>query len=266
MLQVKGLSKIYPARRGSPAVTALDDVSFTIAANSAFGVVGESGSGKTTLTRCLIGLEKPSSGEMLFEGRDIARLSPAQLREMRARIQIVFQDPYASLNPRMSAQDIIGEPLLIHHDRLQLSAPARTDRVVELLERVGLGVRHLHRYPHEFSGGQRQRIGIARALAVKPDMLILDEPTSALDVSVQAQILNLLAELQDSLKLSYIFISHDLGVVRYICDRALLLLHGKVIEEGPVDQVFDHPRSDYARRLIAAIPDVDPAQSLHLAH
>ena len=160
MLQVKGLSKIYPARRGSPAVTALDDVSFTIAANSAFGVVGESGSGKTTLTRCLIGLEKPSSGEMLFEGRDIARLSPAQLREMRARIQIVFQDPYASLNPRMSAQDIIGEPLLIHHDRLQLSAPARTDRVVELLERVGLGVRHLHRYPHEFSGGQRQRIGI----------------------------------------------------------------------------------------------------------
>lgn len=264
MLEVRALSKIYPARRGGPAVSALEDVSFTIAANSAFGVVGESGSGKTTLTRCLIGLEKPSNGEILFEGQDIAKLSPAGWREIRARIQIVFQDPYASLNPRMNAREIITEPLVIHHDRLQLSPKAQTDRVVELLERVGLGARHLARYPHEFSGGQRQRIGIARALAVKPDMLILDEPTSALDVSVQAQILNLLVELQDSLKLSYLFISHDLGVVRYVCDHALLLLHGKVIEQGPVDQVFDHPESDYARRLIAAIPDVDPAQSLHL--
>ena len=263
MLQVKDLTKIYPAAKKGPPITALDGVSFHVEAKSCFGIVGESGSGKTTLTRCMIGLEKPTSGQIFFEGQDITTLSPQALRDMRARIQMVFQDPYASLNPRMTAFEIICEPLLVHHKRLQMSDSQQRQRVLDLLEMVGLNARHLHRYPHEFSGGQRQRIGIARALAVKPKMLILDEPTSALDVSVQAQILNLLADLQKTLDLSYLFISHDMGVVRYICDRALLLYRGKMIEEGKVADVFDHPASDYAKRLIAAIPDVDPKLSLH---
>jgi ABC-type oligopeptide transport system ATPase subunit len=262
MLRIRELTKIYQSKK-APPITALDGISFHVAARSCFGIVGESGSGKTTLTRCIIGLEKPTSGQIFFENQDITTLTPQALRDMRARIQMVFQDPYASLNPRMTAFEIICEPLIVHHNRLQMSSNQQRQRVLELLEMVGLNDRHLHRYPHEFSGGQRQRIGIARALAVKPKMLILDEPTSALDVSVQAQILNLLADLQKHLDLSYLFISHDMGVVRYICDRALLLYRGKMIEEGTVADVFDNPASDYAKRLIAAIPDVDPRLSLH---
>ena len=263
MLEVRSVTKIYSSSKKGLTHKALDQVSLSLAADQCLGVVGESGSGKTTLARCLIGLEKVDQGQILFDGYDITKLSVADWRALRAQIQIVFQDPYASLNPRMTAFEIISEPLHIHHARLNLNAAQQRDRVMDLLNLVGLGARHVHRYPHEFSGGQRQRIGIARALAVHPKLLILDEPTSALDVSVQAQILNLLLDLQKTLNLSYLFISHDLGVVRYVADHALLLLHGRVIESGPIDDVFDHPQSDYARRLLAAIPDVDPALSLH---
>ena len=183
------------------------------------------------------------------------------MRSLRARVQIVFQDPYASLNPRMSVCDILCEPMEIHRDRMGLDGRGRLDRAAELLQRVGLGTQHLSRFPHEFSGGQRQRIGIARALATKPDFLILDEPTSALDVSVQAQVLNLLHELQAQLGLTYFFISHDLGVIRYICDRVALIYRGQLVEEGDTETVFRSPASDYARMLLAAMPDPDPDRS-----
>jgi ABC-type glutathione transport system ATPase component len=260
MLQIEGVSKIYPARAGmfgkGAEVRALTDVSLSIRKGESFGLVGESGSGKTTLTRMILRLEAPTAGRILFDGQDMAALSPAAMRALRARVQIVFQDPFASLNPRMSVHDIVTEPMVIHSATLGLGRRQRTDRAAELLELVGLGPQHLHRYPHEFSGGQRQRICIARALACGPDLLLLDEPTSALDVSVQAQVLNLLIGLQDRLGLTYLFISHDLGVIRYVCDRTALILHGRIVEEGETAAVFDAPRSDYARMLIAAMPEV----------
>ncbi|MDQ1078128.1 ABC-type glutathione transport system ATPase component [Pseudoroseomonas cervicalis] len=266
MLSVERVSKLYGGeRRGffgrAPQVTALSEVSLSVRRGESFGLVGESGSGKTTLTRCLLRLEEVSAGRILFEGEDIARLSAAGLRNLRARMQIVFQDPYASLNPRLSIAEIVTEPMEIHSGRLGLGARARRDRAAELLERVGLGPQHLGRFPHEFSGGQRQRIGIARALATGPEVLILDEPTSALDVSVQAQVLNLLHELQQQLGLTYFFISHDLGVIRYVCDRVALIYRGRLVEEGETGQVFQAPRSDYARSLLAAMPDPDPDRS-----
>ena len=260
MLEIENVTKIYPGRKGmfgsSAPVTALSDVSLSIRKGESFGLVGESGSGKTTLTRCILRLEEPTSGRIRFDGQDFAALSPAALRAMRARIQIVFQDPFASLNPRMSVHDIVTEPMVIHAATLGLGARQRTERAAELLELVGLGPQHLHRYPHEFSGGQRQRICIARALACKPDMVLLDEPTSALDVSVQAQVLNLLGDLQTRLGLTYLFISHDLGVIRYVCDRTALIYRGKIVEQGDTQAVFDAPQSDYARTLIAAMPEV----------
>ncbi|MBM3524389.1 MAG: ABC transporter ATP-binding protein, partial [Alphaproteobacteria bacterium] len=195
----------------------------------------------------------------------VTALSGAGLRELRARIQIVFQDPYASLNPRMTVHDIVAEPMIIHAAKLGLDSAQRTARVRELLDVVGLGAQHLYRYPHEFSGGQRQRVGIARALAPKPEFLILDEPTSALDVSVQAQVLNLLHDLQRRFGLTYLFISHDLGVIRYICDHVALLYAGQIVEEGPTAEVFDSPRSDYARMLLAALPEPDPDLSPYRA-
>jgi ABC-type oligopeptide transport system ATPase subunit len=258
-LRIEGVTKTYPSRGG--VVTALETVDLNIVARESFGLVGESGSGKTTLTRCILGLEPVTSGRIFYEGVDLASLSASEMRRMRARIQIVFQDPYASLNPRMSAHDIIEEPMVIHRDSLGLNARQRTDRVVELLQLVGLGEQHLWRFPHEFSGGQRQRIGIARALAVNPEVLILDEPTSALDVSVQAQVLNLLHDLQRRFALTYLFISHDLGVIRYICDHVALIYRGKIVEEGETEAVFTNPRSDYARMLIAAMPEPDPDKS-----
>ena len=263
MLEIEGIGKVFPGRRGLFAkgepVTALGNVSLSVAKGECFGLVGESGSGKTTLTRCILRLDAPTSGRILFEGQDLATLSPVALRRLRARIQIVFQDPYASLNPRMSVHDIVTEPMVIHRDVLGLSSRQRTDRAAELLALVGLGAQHLHRYPHEFSGGQRQRIGIARALATNPDLILLDEPTSALDVSVQAQVLNLLCDLQSRLGLTYLFISHDLSVIRYVCDRVALIYRGNIVEQGATADVFDAPQSDYARMLIAAMPEVRSA-------
>lgn len=265
MLEISDVSKIYPGRRGmfgtSAEIHALTNVSLVVRPGESFGLVGESGSGKTTLTRSILQLEKPSLGTIRFQGKDMAQLSPDEMRRLRARIQIVFQDPYASLNPRMSVHDIVTEPMLIHRDSLGLDARQRTDRAAELLSLVGLGPQHLRRYPHEFSGGQRQRICIARALASGPELLILDEPTSALDVSVQAQVLNLLFDLQDKLGLTYFFISHDLAVVRYLCDRVALILHGKIVEQGSSDAIFDNPKSDYAKMLIGAMPDVRVSRS-----
>jgi len=266
LLSIEGLSKSFAVSgrglfSGRSTFTALKEVSLSIGRGESFGLVGESGSGKTTLTRCILGLETITSGRVMFDGIDLGRLSAAAMRRMRARIQIVFQDPYASLNPRMTAHDMIAEPMLIHREALQLDGRRRTDRVMELLELVGLGPQHAFRYPHEFSGGQRQRIGIARALAVGPEFLILDEPTSALDVSVQAQVLNLLHDLQQRLGLTYLFISHDLGVIRYICDRVALIYRGEIVEEGGVDDIFERPRSDYARLLLAAMPEPDPDKS-----
>lgn len=260
MLEIVNISKLYPGRRGlfgrSDDVRALHNVSLAVNKGESFGLVGESGSGKTTLTRAILQLEKPSAGMIRFQGKDLSQLSAPELRQLRARLQIVFQDPYASLNPRMTVHDIVTEPMVIHHDSLGLTPRLRTDRAAELLGLVGLGAQHLRRYPHEFSGGQRQRICIARALASGPEVLVLDEPTSALDVSVQAQVLNLLCNLQDRLGLTYFFISHDLAVVRYLCDRLALIHHGEIVEEGDCAQIFDAPKSDYARMLIAAMPEV----------
>ena len=261
MLIIENVSKVFsPPRRlfggGGQGVQALSNVSLRVGQGECFGLVGESGSGKTTLTRCILRLDAPTEGRILFEGQDLATLSPAALRALRARIQIVFQDPYASLNPRMSVHDIVTEPMLIHRKVMGLDARQRTDRAAELLALVGLGSHHLHRFPHEFSGGQRQRIGIARALSTNPRLILLDEPTSALDVSVQAQVLNLLYDLQARLGLTYLFISHDLSVIRYLCDRVALIYRGEIVEEGATDQVFDSPKSNYTRNLLAAMPGI----------
>ncbi|MCE0505020.1 ATP-binding cassette domain-containing protein [Roseivivax sp. GX 12232] len=260
ILQIENVSKVYGARRAlfgkTAEVQALQDVSLSVRKGESFGLVGESGSGKTTLTRSILHLETPTAGRILFEGRDLAQLSAAEMRRLRARVQIVFQDPYASLNPRMSVQDIVTEPMLIHRETLGLDRRQRIERAAELLSLVGLGPQHLSRFPHEFSGGQRQRICVARALASGPELLLLDEPTSALDVSVQAQVLNLLCELQDQLGLTYFFISHDLAVVRYLCDRVALIYRGELVEEGETDRIFDHPESEYARMLTRAMPEV----------
>lgn len=260
MLEIDNVSKIYPARRSlfgkSQPVTALNGVTLSVKKGESYGLVGESGSGKTTLTRSILHLETLTRGAIRFQGEDLQLLSAPELRRLRARIQIVFQDPYASLNPRMSVHDIVTEPMLIHHDTMGLTRRQRTERAAELLSLVGLGPQHLHRFPHEFSGGQRQRICIARALASGPELLLLDEPTSALDVSVQAQVLNLLCELQDRLSLTYFFISHDLTVVRYICDRVALIYRGDIVEQGDCQRIFDAPRTDYAKMLIGAMPEV----------
>lgn len=260
MLEIDNVSKTYPGRRGifgkSAEVHALKNVSLKVRKGVSFGLVGESGSGKTTLTRSILHLETPTSGSIRVQGQDLGGLSDAELRRMRARVQIVFQDPYASLNPRMSVYDIVTEPLVIHHETLRLTNRQRSDRAAELLSLVGMGPQHFHRYPHEFSGGQRQRICIARALASGPELLLLDEPTSALDVSVQAQVLNLLCELQDRLGLTYFFISHDLAVVRYLCDRVALINRGEIVEQGDCVDIFDAPTSEYARTLISAMPEV----------
>src|SRR3989449_2681914 len=241
-------------RKGT-RVAAVDDVSFTIDEGETFGLVGESGSGKTTTGRCLLRLIEPSSGEVRFRGENVLGFSPRRMREARRDMQIVFQDPYSSLNPRMRARHIVEEPLVIHKigDRAR-----RRERVAELFRLVGLNPAHLERYPHQFSGGQRQRIGLARALALNPSFVILDEPVSALDVSVQAEVVNLLMDLQQQLKLTYLFIAHDLRLVEHICNRVAVMYLGKIVEMGPTASLFDRPQHPYTRALLSAIPVADP--------
>ena len=241
-------------RKGT-LVKAVDDISFSIDQGETFGLVGESGSGKTTAGRCLLRLVEPTSGSVRFRGEDVLSFPRRRLREARREMQIVFQDPYSSLNPRMRARQIVEEPLIIHGmgDR-----GARNTRVRELFGLVGLDPVHLERFPHEFSGGQRQRIGLARALALNPSFLVLDEPVSALDVSVQAQGVNLLMDLQQRLSLTYLFIAHDLRLVEHICARVAVMYLGKIVEMGPTASLFSSPQHPYTRALLSAIPVADP--------
>jgi len=240
---------------GGTTVTAVDDVSFAIAEGETFGLVGESGSGKTTTGRCMLRLVEPTSGEVRFRGENVLAFPRARMRQARRDMQIVFQDPYSSLNPRMRARQIVEEPLVVH--RIGSRAERRA-RVAELFELVGLNAAHLERYPHEFSGGQRQRIGLARALALNPSFLILDEPVSALDVSIQAQVINLLMDLQQRLKLTYLFIAHDLRLVEHICSRVAVMYLGKIVEMAPTAALFAAPQHAYTRALLSAIPIPDP--------
>jgi oligopeptide transport system ATP-binding protein len=241
--------------RAGTRVAAVDDVSFSIEEGETFGLVGESGSGKTTTGRCILRLIEPSSGAVRFRGEDVLAFGKRRLREARRDMQIVFQDPYSSLNPRMRARQIVEEPLIIH----KLGARAeRQARVAELFRLVGLDSVHLDRYPHQFSGGQRQRIGLARALALNPSLVILDEPVSALDVSVQAQVVNLLMDLQQQLKLTYLFIAHDLRLVEHICSRVAVMFLGKIVEMGPTASLFAAPQHPYTKALLSAIPVLDP--------
>jgi oligopeptide transport system ATP-binding protein len=241
-------------RKGT-RVAAVNDVSFTIEEGETFGLVGESGSGKTTTGRCMLRLIEPTSGEVRYRGENVLGFSSRRMRAARREMQIVFQDPYSSLNPRMRAKQIVEEPLIIH--RLG-SRAGRKQRVEELFRLVGLNPAQLDRYPHQFSGGQRQRIGLARALALNPSFLILDEPVSALDVSVQAQVVNLLMDLQQQLKLTYLFIAHDLRLVEHICTRVAVMYLGKIVEVGPAAAVFVSPQHPYTRALLSAIPIPDP--------
>ena len=260
ILEVKNLSMHFPIKAGLlqrtvNVVKAVRDVSFNLETGDSYGVVGESGSGKTTLARAVLRLIDPTGGDIFFQGQNLNDLDGEELRQMRRHMQIVFQDPHSSLNPRKTILKSVGEPLIIF-DRLQGKELA--SRVCELLELVGLGKEHLYRFPHELSGGQKQRVGIARALALKPKLLMLDEPTSALDVSVQALTLNLLESLQDQLSLTYLFISHNLAVIRYVCDRVAVMYLGQIVEEGPVDELFDHPAHPYTKFLLSAVPSPEP--------
>ena len=260
LLQVRGLRKYFPIRGGVFSrvvanVKAVEDVSFDVKKGEVVGLVGESGSGKTTAGRAILRLIEPTAGEVLFEGVDVAKLPKARMREYRKEMQIIFQDPFASLNPRMSVGDIIGEALTIHN---LARGKAKEARVADLLERVGMNAGHMRRYPHEFSGGQRQRIGIARALAVDPKFIVADEPVSALDVSIQAQVVNLLQDLKDDLDLTMLFIAHDLGVVEYISDRVIVMYLGRIMEIAPSKELYKNPKHPYTEALLSAVPIPDP--------
>ena len=253
--EVKHLKQYF--KNGRNVTKAVDDVSFDIYEGETFGLVGESGSGKTTTGRSILQLYKPTSGEVIFEGKNVENLkSRADKLAFTRDAQMIFQDPYASLNPRMTVEDIIAEGLDIHH--LVKNKEERSKRVEELLETVGLNESHASRFPHEFSGGQRQRIGIARALAVEPKFIVADEPISALDVSIQAQVVNLMIELQKKRGLTYLFIAHDLSMVKFISDRIGVMHYGKLLEVGPADDVYDRPLHDYTKSLISAVPIPDP--------
>jgi len=259
-LEVKGLKKYFPIKGGVLSravgyVRAVDGVNFCIEEGETLGLVGESGCGKTTVGRTILRLIEPTEGEIYFDGQDLMKLDEKRMREIRRKMQIVFQDPFASLNPRMTVKRIVGEPLVINH----LAKGAKLNRrVLALLERVGLKPEHMNRYPHEFSGGQRQRIGIARALALNPKFIVLDEPTSALDVSVQAQALNLLEDLQQEMGLTYLFVSHDLSVIKHVSDHVAVMYVGKLVETGPIQEVFRHPMNPYTKALFSAVPIPDP--------
>jgi len=237
-------------------VKAVDDVSFSIESGETLGMVGESGCGKSTIGRVIMNLIEPTDGRLLFEDRNIFELPRAERRALRRKMGIVFQDPYSSLNPRMNVLQIVGEPLIIHH---KLKGAGLRERVVDLLEQVGLKPDQINRYPHQFSGGQRQRLGIGRALALNPKFMILDEPTSALDVSVQAQVLNLIKKLQAVKNLTYLFITHDLNVVRHIADRVIVMYLGKLVEEGNIEDIFKRPLHPYTQALLSANPKIDPS-------
>ena len=266
LLSVRGLKKHFPIRSGVMArvtdhVHAVDGVSFDIEAGETLGMVGESGCGKSTTGRCVMRLIEPTAGDVRFEGQDITALQGEALRGLRRQMQIIFQDPFASLNPRHTVRGLIGEALVIH--KLARNRQDLTDQVVVLLERVGLQADHLHRFAHEFSGGQRQRIGIARALAVKPKLVVCDEPVSALDVSVQAQVINLLEDLQEEFGLTYLFIAHDLSVVEHISDRVAVMYLGRVVEIAPARALYDNPQHPYTEALLSAVPIPDPTIRRH---
>ena len=259
LVEVRNLKKHFERGGGflstKSVVKAVDDVSFTIDEGETFGLVGESGSGKSTTGRCMLRLIEPSSGEVRFRGEDVLAFNHARMRAARRDMQMVFQDPFSSLNPRMRVSDIVEEPLIIHRvgDKAE-----RRDKVAELFRLVGLDPAHLRRYPHEFSGGQRQRVGLARALALNPSFVIADEPVSALDVSIQAQVINLLMDLQERLKLTYLFIAHDLRLVRHICTRVAVMYLGRIVEMGVTARLFESPQHPYTKALLSAVPVTDP--------
>ena len=262
ILEVSGLVKHYPLTRGIlfrkqvGAVRAVDGVDFALGQGETLGIVGESGCGKSTVARMLVSLERPTAGSITYKGEDITKLSGRALKAVRRNIQMVFQDPYTSLNPRMTVGDIVQEPYEIHPE----AAPKgdRRKKVQDLLDVVGLNPEHINRYPHQFSGGQRQRIGIARGLALRPEIIVADEPVSALDVSVQAQVINLLDRLQDEFSLGYVFIAHDLSIVRHICDRVGVMYLGRIVEIGKDAEIYDHPTHPYTQALLSAVPVPDP--------
>lgn len=262
LLQVKDLRVHFPVRRGLVfqrqvgAVKAVDGVSFSIKAGETLGLVGESGSGKTTIGKAIVRLVKTTSGTIRFDGQEITQLNGADLRAVRRRMAIVFQDPYGALNPRLTAGSIVGEPLIVH--KLTSGKGEFLDKVADLIETVGLNPAMMNRYPHEFSGGQRQRLGVARALAARPSLIILDEPVSALDVSIQAQVINLLQDLQERFKLAYLFIAHDLSVVRHISDRVSVMYLGKMVEIAESSRIYDNPLHPYTQALLSAVPVPDP--------
>ncbi len=261
LLEVKGLKKHFPVGGGWPwreqaYVRAVDGVSFEVKPRESFALVGESGCGKTTLGRLILALETPTEGEVLFEGKNVHTLPRRELRRLRREMQVIFQDPFSSLNPRMTVEDIFSEPLRIH--RACASRADERKRVAELMNVVGLAKHHAGRYPHEFSGGQRQRVGIARALALKPKLVVADEPVSALDVSIQAQVLNLLKDLQDEFNLTYLFVAHDFSVVKHLCHRVAVMYLGRIVELAPTDALFGDPQHPYTEALLSAVPVPDP--------
>jgi oligopeptide transport system ATP-binding protein len=262
LLQVRNLVKHFPITQGVlfqrqvGAIKAVDDVSFDIYPGETLGLVGESGSGKSTTGRALLMLHRPTSGQVLFNGEDLMQKRGEELRKMRRNMQMVFQDPYASLNPRMTIGEIVSEPIIVH--KLRQGRDAIRSRVGELLEMVGLNPNLANRYPHEFSGGQRQRVGIARALAVEPSFIVCDEPISALDVSIQAQVINLLDDLREQLNLTYLFIAHDLSMIRHMCQRVAVMYKGKIVEMAETDELYNNPEHPYTKVLLSAVPIPDP--------